>query len=74
MTKQISRWVRGLGITDPRVAPSHAWRHRFKTVCRRFGVSSDVGDALTGHSARTVGDAYGAFEVTALYRELCKLP
>lgn len=74
MTKQVSRWVRALGIIDPRVAPSHAWRHRFKTLCRRFGVSSDVGDALTGHSARTVGDAYGVFEVTALYRELCKLP
>jgi len=74
MTKQVSRWVRALGITDPRVAPSHAWRHRFKTLCRRFGVSSDIGDALTGHSARTVGDAYGAFEVTALHRELCKLP
>jgi integrase len=74
MTKLVSRWVRGLGITDPRVAPSHAWRHRFKTLCRRFGVSSDIGDVLTGHSARTVADTYGAFEVDALYRELCKLP
>lgn len=75
MTKLVSRWVRDeLHIADPRVAPSHAWRHRFKTLCRRYGVSPDIGDALTGHTARTVADAYGAFEVTALYRELCKLP
>lgn len=75
MTKLISRWVRDeVKITDTRVAPSHAWRHRFKTLCRRYGVAADVGDALTGHSARTVGDAYGAFEVAALYRELCKIP
>lgn len=75
MTKLVSRWVRDeLHIRDPRLAPSHAWRHRFKTLCRRHGVSSDIGDALTGHSARTVADTYGAFEVTALYRELCKLP
>ena len=75
MTKLVSRWVRDeLHIADPRVAPSHAWRHRFKTFCRRYGVSPDIGDALTGHTARTVADAYGAFEVTALYRELRKLP
>jgi integrase len=75
MTKLVSRWVRDeLHISDPRVAPSHAWRHRFKTLCRRYGVSSDIGDALTGHSARTVADTYGTFEVSALYRELCKLP
>lgn len=74
MTKVISKWVRRLGLEDPRVAPSHAWRHRFKTLCRRYGVSPDIGDALTGHSARTVADSYGAFEVTALHREICKLP
>jgi len=75
MTKLISRWVRDeLKIEDPRLAPSHAWRHRFKTLCRRHGLSSDIGDALTGHTSRTVGDSYGAFEVSSLYRELCKLP
>lgn len=74
MTKLVSKWVRGLGLKDTRVAPSHAWRHRFKTLCRRYGVSADIGDALTGHTARTVADAYGAFEVAALYREICKLP
>ncbi|RUT30001.1 integrase [Arsenicitalea aurantiaca] len=75
MTKLIARWVREeVGIVDPRVAPSHAWRHRFKTLCRRHGISADIGDALSGHSARTVADSYGSFETSALYRELCKLP
>ncbi|WP_091680799.1 hypothetical protein [Methylocapsa palsarum] len=30
-TKVIGRWVRGLGLTDERLSPSHSWRHRFKT-------------------------------------------
>lgn len=29
-TKIIGRWVRASGITNPRKAPNHAWRHRFK--------------------------------------------
>jgi integrase len=29
-TKIIGRWVRASGITNPRKAPNHAWRHRFE--------------------------------------------
>ena len=37
-TKIIGRWVRASGITNPRKAPNHAWRHRFKDVCRGAGI------------------------------------
>ena len=34
-TKILGRWVRSLGLKDPRISPNHSWRHRFKTSGRR---------------------------------------
>ena len=58
-TKVIGRWVRGLGLTDARISPSHSWRHRFKTLGRRYGVMPDIVNALTGHHRKTVADSCG---------------
>ena len=73
-TKIIGRWVRGLGLTDARLSPSHSWRHRFKTLGRRHGLMLDIVNALTGHHRKTVADSYGEFPVEALHRELSKIP
>ena len=73
-TKILGKWVRGLGLVDPRLSPSHSWRHRFKTLCRRFEVAQDVSDALSGHGRKNVASQYGEYPVEALYRELCKIP
>jgi len=73
-TKLISRWVRGLGLEDERLSPSHSWRHRFKTLGRQFGLAPDIVNAITGHHRKTVADSYGEFPIDALYRELCKIP
>lgn len=73
-TKVIGRFVRQLGITDKRISPSHSWRHRIKTLGRKYGLARDILDAITGHSSGTDGDSYGEFPVEALYRELCKIP
>jgi integrase len=73
-TKIIGRWVRGLGLTDARLSPSHSWRHRFKTLGRRHGLMPDIVNALTGHHRKTVADSYGEFPVEALHRELSKIP
>ena len=73
-TKIIGRFVRQLGIDDPRISPSHSWRHRIKTLGRRHGLAQDILEAITGHGSKTVADAYGEFPVEALYRELCKIP
>ena len=35
-TKVLGRWVRSLGLTDPRISPNHSWRHRLKTLGRRY--------------------------------------
>jgi len=73
-TKMVGRWVRSLGISDARVSPNHSWRHRMKTLARSHEVRPDIGDALVGHGKRSVGDAYGEFQITALKRELEKIP
>ena len=73
-TKIISRWVRSLGIVDKRISPSHSWRHQFKTLCRKYGVPLDIADALTGHGKKNVSAQYGEFPVSALYREIQKIP
>jgi integrase len=73
-TKVLSRWVRSLGLTDPRLSPSHSWRHRMRTLGRRYGLAPDILDAITGHQRKTVADTYGEFPVEALQREILKIP
>ncbi len=73
-TKVIGRWVRSLGIKDPRISPSHSWRHQFKTLARRHDLALDLVDAMTGHAQRTVAAGYGEYPLVALQRELEKLP
>ena len=73
-TKVIGRFVRQLGLKDPRLSPSHSWRHRIKTSGRKYGLAPDLLNAITGHAAKTVGDSYGEFPVDALLREISKIP
>jgi integrase len=71
---KLAEWVRGLGITDPAVAPNHGWRHRFKTVGRRCAMRDDVMDAIQGHTPITVGKKYGVFEPDVMLVEIAKIP
>lgn len=73
-TKVLSRWVRELGIDDKRLAPNHSWRHRFKTLGRRYGLAGDLVNAITGHGRKMVADTYGEYPVSALSREMEKIP
>ena len=71
---KISEWVRGLGIVDPTVAPSHGWRHRFKTKGRACQMNPVYLDAIQGHAPRTEGEKYGMFPVEVLVPEILKYP
>lgn len=73
-TKVIGRWVRSMGLTDRRLSPNHSWRHRMRTLGRRYGLATDILDAITGHQRKSAGDAYGEFPIQALARELAKIP
>ncbi|MDO8945052.1 MAG: site-specific integrase, partial [Desulfobacterales bacterium] len=72
-SKNLSRWLKAeLQITDPRISPSHSWRHWFTEACRRTGMHPEVRSALTGHSARldeSAGYGAGAGSLTAQLAE-----
>ena len=61
-------------VTDERVQPNHAWRHRFKTISRDLGFDPRVVDAIQGHAARTSGDDYGDVSVMAMTRVIDSIP
>ncbi|GJD36952.1 DUF6538 domain-containing protein [Methylobacterium aerolatum] len=62
VSKNVAAWVQGLGLDVGRAHrkdPSHAWRHRFKTLARAAGIGDSVADAIVGHAPDTVAKAYG---------------
>lgn len=75
-TKVISRWVRDkLEITDPRISPSHSFRHRFSTACKNFHVPSEMRDRLMGHSSGEASELYGEdYWISTLAPQISKLP
>lgn len=70
---RLAEFVREV-FTDPRVAPNHGWRHRFKTVCRDMGIDPGVRDAIQGHGARTVAEEYGEVSIIAKANAIDRLP
>ena len=71
---RLGKWVRTLGVIPEGIQPSHAWRHRLKTVGRELGVDPRVLDAIQGHAARTAGDDYGDVTLKAKLVLIRKLP
>jgi integrase len=80
-TKNIGRWLRQvqketgvLLVEEPRFAPNHSWRHRFKSEARRVGedqrpiMSEETSDALTGHYEGKVSREYGEYYVASVLR------
>jgi integrase len=72
--ERLAAWVRALGVNDPKLQPTHGWRHHFKTRCRLAGVSQAAMDALQGHAPRTEGESYGDWPISVLADAINKLP
>jgi integrase len=72
--EHLAIWVRGLGIDDPEVLPNHAWRHTFKAIGFRCGISEKVLDAMVGHAPASVGRAYGEPTLADKAQELRRFP
>ena len=73
--ERIGEWVRKkTGVTDKALQPNHAWRHTFKRVADRVGISEKVSDAITGHAPASVGRSYGAPSVDDMAAALAKFP
>ena len=72
--ERLGVWVRGLGVTDQELSPNHAWRHTFKAIGFRCGMSEKVLDAIVGHAPATVGRGYGEPTLADKAEELRKYP
>ena len=59
---------------DPELSPNHAWRHTFKAVGFRSGISEKVLDAIVGHAPASVGRGYGEPTLSDKAKELRKFP
>lgn len=75
-TKVISRWVRNkIGITDPRISPSHSFRHRFSTQCKNSGIPAEIRNRLMGHSEGESSELYGDdYSISMLFSQIEKIP
>jgi integrase len=58
--EHLADWVRSLGVTDRELQPNHAWRHTFKQIADRAGITERMSDYITGHKQKHVGATYGA--------------
>jgi integrase len=72
--EQVAAWVRKLGVSDRELSPNHAWRHTFKAVGFRSGISEKVLDAIVGHAPASVGRGYGEPTLADKAEELRKFP
>jgi integrase len=72
--ERLAAWVRRLGIADPELRPNHAWRHTFKQIAERHGISERISDQITGHAATNVSREYGKATLEDLAAALEKFP
>ena len=70
----LAKWMHSNKLAVATVAPSHGWRHRFKTIGREVGVEDRVLDALMGHASTTAGDAYGDVTIKTKAKAINSLP
>jgi integrase len=72
--QRLADWVRGLGVTDPELLPNHAWRHTFKQIADRAGISERMSDHITGHAHKSAGAGYGAPTLGDMAEALKRFP
>jgi integrase len=70
---KVNRFVREV-VPDPNVDPSHAWRHRFKTVGIDEGVEMRVLDSIQGHAPRNISEGYGEVTIKAKANAIARFP
>lgn len=58
--QRLAAWVRSIGLADSAVRPNHGWRHTFKQIADRAGISERMSDSITGHAPKSVAASYGA--------------
>jgi integrase len=72
--QRLAAWVRALGVDDTSLSPVHAWRHTFKLVGRRAGISDSVLDDICGQAPASIGAGYGRASLDDMAAALKKFP
>ena len=72
--EHLATWIRKLGIADRELQPNHAWRHTFKQIADRVGITERMSDYITGHAHKSVGAGYGAPTLEDMAAALKKFP
>src|SRR5690606_11215530 len=68
-------YLRNIIKINSKVKPLHGFRHTFKTLSRKAGISKEHHDAITGHSDKAnEGDRYGEMPLEALFEAIDKFP
>jgi integrase len=78
-SREISEWIRSLGIEDPSpklcYKPNHSFRNYTKTHWRNTGVEEETHDAITGHgSTKDESRNYGEYELKLMRKAIETLP
>jgi len=71
--KRLQQFARAI-VSDRNVAPTHGWRHRFKTVGMEAGIPPRILDAIQGHVSGAVADSYGEVTLRTQAEAIAKLP
>jgi integrase len=75
VSNRLAGWIRSEGFNDHRKAPSHAFRHWFKTTCARLGIQERVADAIQGHVGnQTAADTYVHIDVAMKADAIGRIP
>lgn len=61
-------------VKDPNVAPTHGWRHRWKTLARAAGIDKELRDLLQGHAAGDVAAEYGEHPHDTMGAAVARMP
>jgi integrase len=72
--QRLADWVRSVGVDDEHVQPNHAWRHTFKQIADRAGITERMSDYITGHAHKSVGATYGAPTLEDMAEAMKKFP
>lgn len=72
-SKVLCRWIRSLGLVDPRLQPNHGWRHRFSSLSRDNALREDVTIYLLGRQ-KSVSGQYGGYGLPMLLEQISRIP